>query len=121
LCGGIDPVPVIVDLGTWDPATSSLPGWLAQRIVRTYPRLGEVGPDGSTMATALVAAGRILPVLDGFDELAPQLRHRALAQLNATAVPLLLAQPAGRVRGGGHPERRPHRGGGNRAGRARRG
>jgi hypothetical protein len=87
---GTDPVPVIADLRNWNPTTSSLLDWLAQQMVQSYPRLGAVGPDGSTMATALVTAGRVLPVLDGFDELAPQLRSRALLKLNATAIPLLL-------------------------------
>lgn len=42
------------------------------------------------MAAALVEAGHILPVLDGFDELAAGLHGPALEALNATTLPLLL-------------------------------
>ncbi|HEY3607100.1 MAG TPA: TIR domain-containing protein, partial [Pseudonocardiaceae bacterium] len=64
------PVPVIFSLGSWNPNTTSLWTWLTSQLVRDHPGLAATGPDGSTLAAALVDADRILPVLDGFDEIA---------------------------------------------------
>ncbi|MGP3947664.1 NACHT domain-containing protein [Streptomyces sp. 7N604] len=84
-----DPVPVIFSLGSWDPATISLRDWMCRQLVRDY---GLAGPaaHGGNLAGALVDAGWILPVLDGFDEIARGLQGKALEQLNRTTTPLLL-------------------------------
>ncbi len=63
--------------------------------MRDHPGLAAPGHDGSNLATALVEAGRILPVLDGFDELAAGLHRAALDALNATTLPLLLTSRPG--------------------------
>ncbi|GAB3432382.1 helix-turn-helix domain-containing protein [Actinophytocola sediminis] len=98
-----DPVPVIFGLGTWNPTTTDLRDWLAAQLVRDHPGLSAPGPNGSTLAAALVEAGRVLPVLDGFDELADGLHRAALEALNGTALPMLLtsrvAEYAGAVAG----------------------
>lgn len=85
-----DPVPVIFGLGTWNPTTTALRDWLTEQLVRDHPSLGTPGPHGATLASALVDAGRVLPVLDGFDELADGLHRAALEALNATTLPMLL-------------------------------
>jgi transcriptional regulator with XRE-family HTH domain len=85
-----DPVPVIVSLSSWNPTTDVLRDWLIGQLVRDHPGLAAPGPGGSTVAAALVEAGRILPVLDGFDELAEGLHRPALDALNATTLPLVL-------------------------------
>ncbi|MFF9351281.1 trypsin-like peptidase domain-containing protein [Streptomyces sp. NPDC014734] len=85
-----DPVPVIFSLGSWDPATTSLHDWMCGQLVRDYPDLNAPAPNGGSLAAALVHGGRILPVLDGFDEIAGGLRSAALRALNATATGLLL-------------------------------
>ncbi|MEV8443902.1 helix-turn-helix domain-containing protein [Actinosynnema sp. NPDC051121] len=85
-----DPVPVIFGLGSWNPVRTELRDWLADQLVRDHPGLAAPGPGGSTLAAALVDAHRILPVLDGFDEVAGGLHRTALAALNATTLPLLL-------------------------------
>ncbi|MCE6996224.1 hypothetical protein LZG04_15670 [Saccharothrix sp. S26] len=59
------------------------------RLERDHPGLTETLPAG-TMADQLVMTGRVLPVLDGFDEIAPRKRPQALAELNAITMPLLL-------------------------------
>ena len=94
--GPDDPVPVIFSLGSWHPGTTALRDWLIEQLLRDHPGLaapvqwvGEVG-GGSTLAAALVETGRILPVLDGFDEIAGGLHQAALAALNATTLPLLV-------------------------------
>jgi transcriptional regulator with XRE-family HTH domain len=90
-----DAVPVIFGLGSWNPAITPLREWLTGRLVRDFPGLAAPGPGGSTLAAALVEAGGILPVLDGFDEIADGLHRAALEALNATTLPLVLtSRPA---------------------------
>ncbi|GAA3014543.1 NACHT domain-containing protein [Actinokineospora diospyrosa] len=84
-----EPVPVIFTLGGWDPGTP-LHDWLVDRLLRDDPGLLAPAPSGSTLAAALVEAGRVLPVLDGFDELPEGLRAPAMAALNQTSLPMLL-------------------------------
>ena len=84
------PVPVLFSVGLWNPSTTPLPDWLISELIREQPGLGVVGRSGSSLAAALIAAGRIVPVLDGFDEIAGGLHGAALGQINATALPLLL-------------------------------
>ncbi|TDP94777.1 helix-turn-helix transcriptional regulator [Labedaea rhizosphaerae] len=90
-----DPVPVIVNPGSWDPTTTAFRDWLADRLTRDFPSLATTGHDGPDLATVLVDAGRILPVLDGFDELAAGLHRDALRKLNATTLPLLVTSRPG--------------------------
>lgn len=86
-----DPVPVIFSLGSWNPTTTSLRDWLAGQLVRDHPGLGVPGSGRPTLAAALVEADRILPVLDGFDEIADGLHRAALDALNrTTALPFLI-------------------------------
>ncbi len=90
-----DPVPVVFSPASWDPTTTGFRDWLADQLVRDHPGLAATGPSGSTLATALVEAGRILPVLDGFDELAAGLHRAALDALNATTLPLVVTSRPG--------------------------
>lgn len=83
-------VPVIFSLGSWDPATTALRDFLVGRLLRDHPHLARRVTDSSTLASALVDADLILPVLDGFDEMAEHLRVPALTALNATSLPLFL-------------------------------
>ncbi|GHH52597.1 transcriptional regulator with XRE-family HTH domain [Streptomyces candidus] len=85
-----DPVPVVFSLGSWNPTAEPLREWLVDRLLRDHPDLVAAAPGGSTLAAALVDAGRILPVLDGFDELPGGLHRDALLALNATSLPALL-------------------------------
>ncbi|MGW1666622.1 NACHT domain-containing protein [Streptomyces microflavus] len=83
-------VPVIFSIGSWDPTTTTLRGLLVDRLLRDHPHLARRMPSGSTLAAALVDTDLILPVLDGFDEIAEALRAAALEVLNATSLPLVL-------------------------------
>jgi transcriptional regulator with XRE-family HTH domain len=85
-----DPVPVIFSLGSWHPERLGLRDWLAGQLIRDHPFLATPAPGGGTTAAALVDAGRVLPVLDGFDEIATGLHRPALVALNTTTLPLLL-------------------------------
>ncbi|GAB3969139.1 NACHT domain-containing protein [Streptomyces sparsus] len=86
----VDPVPVIVSLGSWDPATTTVRDLLVGRLLRDHPHLARRVAGGTTQAAALVDADLILPVLDGFDEIARGLRGAALEALNDTSLPLVL-------------------------------
>ncbi|MFF4751467.1 NACHT domain-containing protein [Streptomyces sp. NPDC002514] len=86
-----DRVPVIFGLGSWDPAATSLRDWMCAQLVRDHPFLAAPAARGGNLARVLVDSGRILPVLDGFDEIPSGLHGMALKALNqATTMPLLL-------------------------------
>ncbi|MEV0278742.1 hypothetical protein AB0I22_20480 [Streptomyces sp. NPDC050610] len=85
-----EPVPELFSLGSWDPASQTLEAWLSSRLNRDTTGMDADTVDGKPVATALVEKGLILPVLDGFDEIAEELRPRALQQLNAFDKPLVL-------------------------------
>ena len=86
-----DPVPVVFSLGSWDPTATSLTAWLTDRLIRDHPGLGRADAEGVTSAGALVEAQLVLPVLDGFDEIADGLHAAALEQLSAhPRLPLVL-------------------------------
>lgn len=90
-----DRVPVIFSIGSWDPTTVALRDWLIDRLLRDHPQLTRRSPSGPTLAAALVDADVILPVLDGFDEIAEGLRREALEALNTTSLPLVLTSRRG--------------------------
>ncbi|MET1075907.1 MAG: NACHT domain-containing protein [Umezawaea sp.] len=66
-------VPVVFTLASWNPCGQDLREWTADQLERSYGKA----------AGGLVEAGRILPVLDGFDEIAPELRDKAIRGINA--------------------------------------
>ncbi|MFI9275980.1 BTAD domain-containing putative transcriptional regulator [Kitasatospora sp. NPDC052896] len=88
--GGGEPVPVVFSIGSWDPTVTALRDWLVDRLLRDHPNLAAPASSRSTQAAALVDAGWILPVLEGFDEIATGLQAAALRELNSVSLPLLL-------------------------------
>ena len=79
------PVPILVSVASWNPASQDLRGWLAARLLIDYPALASRPPDGRkepTQAAALFDSGLILPILDGLDEIPEQARGRAISQIN---------------------------------------
>ncbi|MFI1760765.1 helix-turn-helix domain-containing protein [Streptomyces sp. NPDC020800] len=90
-----EPVPVIFSIGAWNPTTITLRDWLTAQLTRDHPGYAARVPGGESQASQLVESGRILPVLDGFDEIAAGLRRPALEAINATTLPLVLtSRPA---------------------------
>ncbi|MFI6598486.1 NACHT domain-containing protein [Nonomuraea sp. NPDC050536] len=86
LLDGRDPggrVPVLFGIARWDPVEQPLEDWMAGQLARDYPLV-------AGRAAELVAGGMVLPVLDGFDELARERRLPALRALNETTTPLVL-------------------------------
>ncbi|MYW08547.1 helix-turn-helix domain-containing protein [Streptomyces sp. SID2563] len=83
-------VPVLFSVGSWDPLRTSLRNWLIDQLLHDHPGLTRRTSFGDTLAAALVDADLVLPVLDGFDEIAEGLRGVALDVLNAVSLPLVL-------------------------------
>ncbi|SDC95565.1 NACHT domain-containing protein [Glycomyces harbinensis] len=93
-----DPVPVLVTVTGWDPNTP-FPDWLEARLKQDYPHLAQRSHqergrrNDPSLAAVLIATGKIIPLLDGLDEIADQDRQsRVIAELNKAAydVPLAL-------------------------------
>lgn len=85
-------VPVLLQVADWDP-TENLDAWLLRSILDTYPFLGNESRFGATVVRDLLAQHRILPLLDGLDEMADTCRSAALWALDAdrgAAEPLVL-------------------------------
>jgi hypothetical protein len=83
-----DPVPVLFALRDWNPEREHLRVWLIRRIEEDYPHLR-----AGRAAHHLVAANRVLPVLDGLDEIPEATRSTALQEMNRAlpaASPLIL-------------------------------
>ncbi|MET9954357.1 NACHT domain-containing protein [Streptomyces sp. NPDC006339] len=89
------PVPVPLLVSSWDAGREHFDVWLARRIHEEYVGLSR-DLDRSRIR-ALVRDRRVLPVLDGLDELPRPLRSAALAGLNkagADGAPLILTSRA---------------------------
>ncbi|CAM5383019.1 hypothetical protein SLAVM298S_01827 [Streptomyces lavendulae subsp. lavendulae] len=79
-----DPVPVVLPLASWDPGRQGLWGWAASRLAQQHPGLSASGGERRALLLALLRDGRLLPVLDGFDELPESARSGALRELRAS-------------------------------------
>jgi hypothetical protein len=76
------PVPVLLTLAGWNPRQEHPYAWLARRISEDYPLLAAFGL-GVNIVVELLRTGRIIPVLDGLDEMPTALVPEALTALNA--------------------------------------
>jgi NACHT domain len=76
-----DPIPLILSLEDWNPEKENLHTWIARRLVEQYPALRSrvFGPN---VASALVKQGKLLPILDGLDEVRDNARLGILKALN---------------------------------------
>ncbi|WP_330174614.1 NACHT domain-containing protein [Streptomyces sp. NBC_01498] len=92
---GSDPVPVLFSVRSWNPVEDRLVDWISGQILRDYHGLTALGQEGQTLAAGLLEARRVMPVLDGFDEMAPSLYRDVLRELNATDMPLVLTSRPG--------------------------
>ena len=81
---------MIFGLGSWQPRRIGLRDWLAEQLMRDHPFLAAAGPTTGRWPPRSWTPARVLPVLDGFDEIAAGLHRPALVALNTTTLPLLL-------------------------------
>ncbi|GGX68920.1 NACHT domain-containing protein [Streptomyces hiroshimensis] len=79
------PVPVLLTLSSWDPRAEHLHTWVARRLLEEYPALANTAVFGTDAARRLVTEGRVLPVLDGLDELPVPLHAKAVEALDGIA------------------------------------
>ncbi|WP_406730180.1 NACHT domain-containing protein [Streptomyces sp. NBC_01794] len=91
-----DPVPVLFSVATWDPGHWTLTAWMARQLCQSHPwllaptRANPATQEVADLAQVLLDGQRILPILDGFDELPAALRVKAL---NAVSRSLGVRQP----------------------------
>ncbi|MGW4027292.1 NACHT domain-containing protein, partial [Streptomyces sp. NPDC005009] len=83
--GSDDPVPAVVSLASWDPDQGLL-RWMAGQLADAHPQACTPVPEApaADVAFHLLLTGRVLPVLDGFDELPEDRRAAALHQISQT-------------------------------------
>ncbi|MEV5250724.1 NACHT domain-containing protein [Streptomyces werraensis] len=83
--GSDEPVPVIVSVASWDPDQGLLL-WMAEQLADAHPEACTLVPEVPPVEVAfhLLLTGRVLPVLDGFDELPEHRRAAALRQIGET-------------------------------------
>ena len=74
-------VPVLFSLTSFNPGRDTLNSWLASKLHQDQPWLA-ADPYGHGVAAALVAQRRILPVLDGLDEIPTGVQPAVIAALN---------------------------------------
>ncbi|MFH8553474.1 NACHT domain-containing protein [Streptomyces celluloflavus] len=80
------PIPLVVPLAAWH-LDKGLADWVAQRLAADFPRVCAPVPGARPYDVALHllrATGRVLLILDGFDELPPARRKEALRQIVET-------------------------------------
>lgn len=77
-----EPVPVLLSVSAWNPHAENLHAWAARRIVEEYPALANSRAYGAEAAMRLVGGKRVIPVLDGLDEMARDLRSAAIVAID---------------------------------------
>jgi hypothetical protein len=83
--GPRDPLPVVVSMASWDPTEDTLLGWLKKRLPVDYPGLGanvNSGDPRTTIISMLLAKQKIMPILDGLDEMPVKAQTTAINRLN---------------------------------------
>jgi len=77
-----EPVPVLLSLSSWQPGQEHLHAWLRRQLAEQYPVLLDATRFGPTAVADLVADRRILPILDGLDEVPAVRRSAAIRAIN---------------------------------------
>ena len=79
------PVPVLLPITSWNPMRERVDDFIIRRLGEEYEFLAARKLDGRTLAALLVAQGKVLPVLDGLDELPTEWHSRAVEALDRLA------------------------------------
>jgi hypothetical protein len=77
-----DPVPVFFSLSSWNPEHEALRTWLQRRLGEDHPALRDASSYGTTAIKDITENHRLMPVLDGLDELPTTCIPRALRRIN---------------------------------------
>jgi len=80
LDSGYPPVPIWLSLGSWDPAYETAVEWMSRTIAEDYAHIA--GISNQQRLRDDLHTGRILPILDGFDEIKQERRREAAEALN---------------------------------------
>ncbi|MET7391891.1 NACHT domain-containing protein [Dactylosporangium sp. NPDC005572] len=79
-------VPVLVSASSWDVATESFHAFVLRVLRGDYPFLRSDRARGLRVLERSLARGRILPVLDGLDEMSPSQMAKAVVHLSRAAI-----------------------------------
>lgn len=93
-CPPEGPVPVLLALSSWNPATEELTDWIARRISEDYPALANTRLYGEDPIGGLVNGNKLFLLLDGLDELHGAERAAAIERLDVACAggrPLVVA------------------------------
>ena len=77
-----EPVPLLLSVSSWDPGVEHVHAWITRRLGEDYPALRNTTAYGGAAIQRLVASRRILPILDGLDELPGPSQAGAIRELN---------------------------------------
>lgn len=81
-------IPVLVRLSPWDPDLD-VEAWLIRSVYEQYDiyrQLRDTSLYGSDVVARLLADGRLLPILDGLDELPPEAGRKVIAQVRSATI-----------------------------------
>lgn len=78
-------LPVLLPITGWDPEQETVETFVVRRLVATYADVLASHGDPQTVAERLAADRRLLPILDGLDELPPWLHPKAMEALDTYA------------------------------------
>ena len=76
---GDSPVPVLLSISSWNPTREHLLAWIVRRIREDYPGLTNTDLYGRDAPQRLLSEGKIIPVLDGLDEIPKELRTESIS------------------------------------------
>ena len=98
-------VPFYMSATSWD-SSKDIMGWIADQLVRSNPELKRKVDQGQSKRVADAwAEGKILPVIDGLDELPSQMRIEAINKINdRDDIPVVVTSRPGEYIGAVHVE-----------------
>jgi hypothetical protein len=74
-------VPLLLQIASWNPE-ENLDDWMVRRLVEDYPFLANETRFGAGVGREIVTQRLVMPILDGLDEMPPELRPLALRALD---------------------------------------